>query len=81
MTPQTRYQIAFWTVTAPIVPYATLILLLVLILSWTPGTLARRIDRRIDRHMIALTAWRDNIPWVKRTRDRAYLFDYMKSFE
>jgi hypothetical protein len=77
INPKLQLNIIFWTVTAPVVPFVVLILLLALVISPIPvigNNLLDKTERLITKYAI----WRNNLPIVKNAYDKAHLFDYIK---
>lgn len=77
ISPKLKLNIVFWTITAPIVPFVILLLLITIVLSIIPpfrDTLMTRVENVIRKFAI----WRNNLPIVKNAYDKAHLFDYIK---
>lgn len=77
ISPKLKLNIVFWTITAPIVPFVILLLLVTIILSIIPpfrDILMTWVENVIRKFAI----WRNNLPIVKNAYDKAHLFDYIK---
>ncbi len=77
LSPKLKLNIVFWSITAPIVPFVVLMLLVAIVLSIIPpfrNTLMTWVENVIQKFAI----WRNNLPIVKNAYDKAHLFDYIK---
>ena len=77
LSPKLKLNIVFWTITAPMVPFLVLMLLITIVLSIIPPfrhTLINGVEDVIRKFAI----WRNNLPVVKNAYDKAHLFDYIK---
>lgn len=80
LSPQTKFNIIFWTVSAPVIPILTIMVLLVLIVGRIPkmhkftAMSKGLVEYLVERFAI----WRNNLPIVKNAYDRAHLFDYLR---
>jgi hypothetical protein len=77
ISPKLKLNIAFWTVTAPVVPFVVLILLLAIVISPIPVIGNNFLDK-VERLITKYAIWRNNLPIVKNAYDKAHLFDYIK---
>jgi hypothetical protein len=77
INPKLQLNIIFWTVTAPVVPFVVLILLLALVISPIP-VIGNNLLDKTERLITKYTIWRNNLPIVKNAYDKAHLFDYIK---
>ena len=77
ISPKLKLNIIFWTVTAPVVPFVVLILLLALVISPIP-VIGNNLLDKTERLITKFTIWRNNLPIVKNAYDKAHLFDYIK---
>jgi hypothetical protein len=77
ISPKLKLNIAFWAVTAPVVPFVVLILLLAIVISPIPVIGNNFLDK-VERLITKYAIWRNNLPIVKNAYDKAHLFDYIK---
>lgn len=81
MTPKARHKLILWTFSLPILPYIITMMVLALIIAYLPGTDTDRVLDWFERQILKPIKWRNEIGIVKRSYDRAHLFDYIKSFK
>lgn len=81
LTAQPRYLVIFWTVTLIISPFWALLVIIGLVSLMVTPSRTNRVTIKIEWCIDSITIWRDNLPWIKRARDRAHLFDYIKTFK
>jgi hypothetical protein len=77
LSPNTKLNIVFYSITIPIVPIVVLMLLVAIVGSIFPPfrhTLINGVENVIRKFAI----WRNNLPIVKNAYDKAHLFDYLK---
>jgi hypothetical protein len=77
INPKIKLNIIFWTITLPLIPFVTLLLLLALIISPVPVIGNKFLDKT-ERLITKFAIWRNNLPVVKNAYDKAHLFDYIK---
>jgi hypothetical protein len=77
INPKFQLNVIFWTITIPVVPFVTLLLLLALIISPVPVIGNKFLDKT-ERLITKFAHWRNNLPVVKNAYDKAHLFDYIK---
>lgn len=77
LSPNTKLNIVFWTITAPMVPLVILLLLCAMIISIIPP--CRNWAFNVLENIIQkICIWRNNLSIVKNAYDKAHLFDYIK---
>lgn len=81
MSPMTRYNLIFWAVTTLFLPYVLIMIVLALIVAYLPFTDHDRVLNWFERQIAKPIKWRNSLSIVKRSYDRAHLFDYIKSFK
>jgi hypothetical protein len=77
INPKIKLNIIFWTITLPLIPFVTLLLLLALIISPVPVIGNKFLDKT-ERLITKFAHWRNNLPVVKNAYDKVHLFDYIK---
>ena len=77
INPKIKLNIIFWTITLPLIPFVTLLLLLALIISPIP-VIGNKVLDKVERLITKFANWRNNLPIVKNAYDKAHLFDYIK---
>jgi hypothetical protein len=77
INPKIKLNIIFWTITLPLIPFVTLLLLLALIISPVP-VIGNKVLDKVERLITKFAIWRNNLPMVKNAYDKAHLFDYIK---
>jgi len=77
LSPKTKLNIVFWTITTPIVPFVVLLILVALILSVIPP-FRNSVMTWVEKVITKFAIWRNNLPIVKNAYDKAHLFDYIK---
>jgi hypothetical protein len=77
INPKLQLNVIFWTITIPVIPFVTLLLLLALIISPIP-VIGNKLLDKIERLITKYAIWRNNLPVVKNAYDKAHLFDYIK---
>ncbi len=77
INPKLQLNIAFWTVTIPVIPFVVLILLLAIVISPIPVIGNNFLDK-VERLITKFAIWRNKLPIVKNAYDKAHLFDYIK---
>jgi hypothetical protein len=78
INPKLQLNIAFWTVTLPVVPFVVIILLLSVVIGTIPGIGTKVLDK-VERLITKFAIWRNNIPFIKKAYDKVHLFDYIKN--
>ena len=77
LSPNTKLNIVFYSITLPMVPIVILMLLVAIVLSVIPPF--RNPSMNFVENVIRKFAiWRNNLPIVKNAYDKAHLFDYLK---
>ena len=77
ISPKTKLNIVFYSITIPVIPFLILMLLICIVLSIIPpfrNNLMTWVENVIRKFAI----WRNNLPVVKNAYDKAHLFDYLK---
>lgn len=77
LSPKTKLNIIFWIITAPVVPFVLLLVLVALILAPIPKIGVYMMDM-VEKVVTKIAIWRNNLPVVKNAYDKAHLFDYIK---
>ena len=77
LSPMMKFNIVFWVVTLPIIPFVLLLVLVSLILSPIPR-LGNSMMNYTEKVITKFAIWRNNLPIVKNAYDKAHLFDYIK---
>ena len=78
ISPNTKLSIIFWSITAPVVPFIVLMILIGIILAVIPPF--RNVSLNTVENLVRKFAiWRNNLPVVKNAYDKAHLFDYIKN--
>jgi hypothetical protein len=78
LSPNARLNIVFWSITAPIIPFIVLLLLLAIILAVIPP-LRNWALNGVEDVIQKFAIWRNNLPIVKNAYNKAHLFDYLKN--
>jgi hypothetical protein len=81
MSPMTRYKIIFWIFTMPILPAVIVLTVTAVVLAELSMNQKERVYDWFDRVILKIVNWRNKIGIVKRSHDRAYLFEKLKSFD
>ena len=81
MSPKARHKLILWTFSLPILPYVLIMIVLALTIAYLPYTDHNRVLDWFERQITKPIKWRNEIGIVKRSYDRAHLFDYIKSFK
>ena len=81
MSPMTRFKLIFWIITAPILLYVIVMVILALTLAYLPFTDRTRVLDWFERQIAKPIKWRDQLSIVKQSHDRAHLFEHIKSFD
>jgi len=77
ISPNTRLNIVFYSITLPVVPIVILMLLVAIVLSVIPPFRNRSMNA-VENVIRKFAIWRNNLPVVKNAYDKAHLFDYIK---
>lgn len=80
ISPNTRLNIIFWTITLPMVPIVILMLLIAIVLAVIPP-FRNSVMNYVENVIRKFAIWRNNLPIVKNAYDKAHLFDYIKGSE
>jgi len=64
MSPKLKLNIIFWTITIPMIPFVTLLLILALIISPIP-VIGNNLLDKTERLITKFAIWRNNLPVVK----------------
>jgi hypothetical protein len=77
MSPKSKLNIVFWTITIPVIPFVTFLLLIAMIVFPIPG-IGNHMMHWIEKTVTKFAIWRNNLPVVKNAYDKAHLFEYIK---
>ena len=77
LSPNAKLNIVFWCITAPLLPFVILLILLAVILAFIPPFRNRALNG-VEKVVQKIAIWRNNLPIVKNAYDKAHLFDYIK---
>jgi phosphotransferase system glucose/maltose/N-acetylglucosamine-specific IIC component len=77
LSPNTKLNIVFWSITAPVVPFVILLLLVGILIALIPPFRNWSLNG-IEKVIQKFANWRNNLPIVKNAYDKAHLFDYIK---
>jgi len=80
ISPNAKLNIVFWGITAPVVPFVILMLLVAIILAVIPP-FRNSVMTWVENVIRKFAIWRNNLPIVKNAYDKAHLFDYIKGSE
>jgi len=81
MSPMTRHAVIFWICTLPILPAVIVLTVIAVALATLSMNQKHHVYDWFERVILRITNWRNNIGIVKRSHDRAYLFDNIRSFK
>ena len=77
LSPKAKLNIIFWTITAPIIPFVLILLMLAFILALIPPFRNWALGG-VENLVLSITRWRNKLPIVKNAYDKAHLFDYIR---
>lgn len=77
LSPKAKLNIVFWSITAPLVPFITLLLILAILIALIPPCRDWSFDSA-EKIILKFAIWRNNLPVVKNAYDKVHLFDYIK---
>ena len=77
LSPNTKLNIVFYSITIPVIPIVILMLLVAIILSLVPPFRNPALNW-VENVIRKFAIWRNNLPVVKNAYDKAHLFDYIK---
>ena len=78
LSPNTKLNIIFWSITAPVAPFIVLMILIGIAFAVIPPF--RNVSLNTVENLVRKFAiWRNNLPVVKNAYDKAHLFDYIKN--
>ena len=77
LSPNTKLNIVFYSISLPVVPIVILMLLVAILLALIPP-LRNRSMNAVENVIRKFAIWRNNLPIVKNAYDKAHLFDYIK---
>jgi hypothetical protein len=75
INPNLQYDVVFWAITLPVIPFIVLLVLLCVLLS----PITTRPMNFTEKVVTKFALWRNNLPVVKNAYDKVHLFDYLRS--